>query len=186
MAKPFRDLRNMVQEEKRRTISESYRKLNEALHTSRPDYGASGARHAEMIAGLATVMKTESILDYGAGKQTLAQALPQFPVRSYDPCVPGIDALPEPADLVTCTDVLEHIEPEHLDAVLNDLKRVTRRLCYLTVATRPAKKTLPDGRNAHLIQQPYEWWLPRIWARFQIDQFQNVGRHEFIVIASPK
>ena len=29
-------------------------------------------------------------------------------------------------------------------------------------------ETLPDGRNAHLIQQPYTWWQPKIKQRFDM------------------
>ncbi len=186
MAKPLADLKQQLQQRQSLTITEEYRKLNRQLHETRPDYGTSGQRWGSFVGGLAAAAKVESILDYGAGKQTLANALPQFTVKSYDPAVPGIDTSPEPADLVVCTDVMEHIEPERLDAVLNDLKRVTKRIIFMTVATRPAQKTLSDGRNAHLIQQTYEWWLPRIWSRFEIDQFQNMERKEFLIVGRAK
>lgn len=186
MAKPFAELKDQLQEAKRKTITEDYRKLNQQLHETRPDYGTSGQRWVSFVSGLAAAAKVESILDYGAGKQTLANGLPQFNVQSYDPAIPGIDGIPEPADLVVCTDVMEHIEPDRLEAVLNDLKRVTKRIIFLTVATRPAQKTLADGRNAHLIQQTYEWWLPRLWSRFEIDQFQNMDRKEFLIVGRKK
>ncbi len=103
----------------------------------------------------------------------------------YDPAIEGLDDEPEPADLVVCGDVLEHIEPECLDAVLDDLKRCTVKAIFLTVATRPAKKTLSDGRNAHLIQQPAEWWLPKIMQRWELQAFHaTVG--EFAVFATVK
>jgi hypothetical protein len=83
-------------------------------------------------------------------------------VRNYDPGIPADSALPAPADLVVCTDVLEHIEPEHLDAVLAHIFRLAQRAVFLQIALFPAKKTLPDGRNAHLIVQPANWWLDKI------------------------
>ena len=42
---------------------------------------------------------------------------------------------------------LEHIEPDLLDNVLDELSAITRKLVFLTVHTRPAKKMLSDGRN---------------------------------------
>jgi 2-polyprenyl-3-methyl-5-hydroxy-6-metoxy-1,4-benzoquinol methylase len=69
-----------------------------------------------------------------------------------------MDAAPEPHDIVACTDVLEHIEPDCLDDVLKDIRRCTKKVAFLLIATRPAIKVLADGRNAHLIQQPYTWW----------------------------
>jgi len=56
------------------------------------------------------------------------------------------------SDLVTCIDILEHIEPELLENVLLELKRLHGRLYFFTIHLGPAGKTLSDGRNAHLIQ----------------------------------
>ena len=166
-------------------ISPAYRTLNRQLHEARSDYGKSGARWAGSIAQIADKIGAASILDYGAGKGTLARALEGRAIRQYDPAVPGIDAPPEPADLVACTDVLEHIEPECLDSVLDHLRGLTRRVLFAVVATRPAKKTLPDGRNAHLIQEPVEWWLPRLWPRFHVKRFDDLGG-EFVAIGVPR
>jgi hypothetical protein len=33
---------------------------------------------------------------------------------------------------------------------------------------------LPDGRNAHLIQEPPEWWLPKLLERFDLYTFQRM------------
>ena len=37
----------------------------------------------------------------------------------------------------------------------------------------PAAKILADGRNAHLIQKPSSWWLPKIVKYFEIHQLMN-------------
>jgi hypothetical protein len=71
--------------------------------------------------------------------------------------------------MVVCTDVLEHIEPERLVVVLADLQRCVRQVGYFVVHTGPAMKTLPDGRNTHLIQQDPQWW------RTQLQRFFKVG-----------
>jgi len=163
-------------------ISEEYRELNTQLHEDRKDYGTTGHQFADLVGGLAASMGTDDILDYGAGKQTLANSLPQYPIKSYDPAIEYISKRPEPADLVVCTDVMEHIEPDCLDAVLDDLKNLTKKICMVTVATRPAVKTLKDGRNAHLIVEDYRWWLPKFWERFNINQFQNMNDMEFMLI----
>ncbi len=63
----------------------------------------------------------------------------------YDPAVAGKDLPPEPADLVVCTDVLEHIEPDCLDDVLSDLARLTKKVLLVNISTRPAVKVLADG-----------------------------------------
>lgn len=159
-------------------ISQGYRELNKKLHEDRLDYGTSGKKYAEDVLGL--VLDGDSILDYGCGKQTLAEALPMA-ITGYDPCIPGLEKTPEPHDLVVCTDVMEHIEPDLLDNVLDDLQRVTKKTLYCLVATRPAVKTLADGRNAHLIVEPMEWWLPKFKARFKVVSTSE-GKGAFTVI----
>jgi hypothetical protein len=52
--------------------------------------------------------------------------------------------------------------------VLDDLKRVVDKYGLFTIHTGPAVKVLPDGRNAHLIQQPLEWWNKHLNTRFTI------------------
>lgn len=169
----------------RELISDYYKSQNAELHRLRPDYGSNGHRYATQIRELAQAIGTQDILDYGAGKQTLADALVGLNVKSYDPAFPDIAAPPEPADLVVCGDVLEHIEPEYIDAVLDDLQRVTKKCLFATIATRPAVKTLPDGRNTHLIQQDLRWWLPRLWERFTLGSVHNLGG-ELLVICGAK
>lgn len=86
----------------------------------------------------------------------------QLHVRNYDPGIPADAGMPEPADLVVCTDVLEHIEPDHLDEVLAHIFGLARRKVILSWALTKAKRVLPDGRNAHLIIEPAKWWVRRI------------------------
>jgi 2-polyprenyl-3-methyl-5-hydroxy-6-metoxy-1,4-benzoquinol methylase len=73
-----------------------------------------------------------------------------------------------PADLVCCIDVLEHIEPEYLSAVLSHLASLTKNLAFLTIHSAPAIKILPDGRNAHLIIKPMSWWTPTLGLHFDV------------------
>lgn len=149
-------------------ISDEYRALNQSLHDSNAGYGANGHRWARLVRHLVAQHGLRDVLDYGCGKQTLKGALPDITVRGYDPAFAELAATPEPADLVVCGDVLEHVEPGHVDAVLDDLARCTKRLGFLVIATRPARKTLPDGRNAHLSQMPASRWLEKIVTRFDV------------------
>ncbi len=149
-------------------ISDEYRALNQSLHDSNAGYGANGHRWARLVRHLVAQHGLADVLDYGCGKQTLKRALPGLTVRGYDPAFPELAATPAPADLVVCGDVLEHVEPGSVDAVLDDLARCTKKLAFLVIATRPARKTLPDGRNAHLSQMPASRWLEKIVARFDV------------------
>jgi len=164
-------------------ITPEYIEQNRILHAV-GNYGISGQRWAPTVLDVCTRIGSRDVLDYGCGQRTLERAL-GFPIRNYDPCIPGLDATPEPADVVVCTDVLEHIEPDCLDAVLDDLKRVVRKAGFLVIANRPAMKTLPDGRNAHLIQEGTEWWLPRLKSRFEVAYVSEM-QGEFAVIVQPR
>ncbi len=164
---------------KTKLITDTYRELNRELHRL-PQYGASGKLYAHRVKTLADELGTRDILDYGCGKRTLEGAL-GFSIQNYDPCIAGLDGSPQPADIVACIDVLEHIEPELLERVLDDLRRLTKYAAFLYIATRPAKKTLADGRNAHLIQQPVDWWLGKLRERFDIWSVEP-GQGAFLVI----
>lgn len=155
-------------------ITREYRELNRQLHEQNPWYGISGHLRADAVIGIAQQLKTKDVLDYGCGKGTLAEKMP-WPIKEYDPAIPGKDTDPSPADLVICTDVLEHIEPEMLDNVLMDIGRVTRRMAYLVIHSGPSMKTLPDGRNTHLIQQDRLWWYNKLEKWFEIDDCQERG-----------
>jgi 2-polyprenyl-3-methyl-5-hydroxy-6-metoxy-1,4-benzoquinol methylase len=146
-------------------ITDRYRAMNTELHQVRKTYGSSGHKWAKWVSGL------DDILDYGCGKGTLGRALGRE-IAEYDPCIPGKDADPDPHDYVVVGDVLEHIEPELLDNVFQHIKEKMLKGGFFVIATRAAKKTLPDGRNAHLIIEPWGWWRERIDKHFKIDSFE--------------
>lgn len=164
-------------------ITQEYKQLNAAMHLG-TDYGTSGHRWAATVADLAHRLKTSDILDYGCGKGTLRATL-GFPIKQYDPAIEGMDAAPLPADIVVCGDVLEHIEPECLDAVLTDLQRVIKKVGMLVVSSRPARRMLADGRNAHLIQQPLDWWRSKLEQHFEILRVKE-NEHGFLAFVGPK
>src|SRR5438445_303211 len=109
-------------------ITSAYADLQRQLH-AQGNYGTSGAKHADRILGLAQKLGTKDILDYGCGQQTLQKNIP-FPIQNYDPCIAGLDSPPSSADLVVCSDVLEHIEPQCIDDVIQDLGRLTKKVIF--------------------------------------------------------
>ncbi len=162
-------------------ISDDYKDLNRLLHESNPNYGTSGSKSAKFVVELANTTGLRDILDYGCGKGTLGQVL-NIDIKEFDPCIEGKDAPPQPADIVVCTDVLEHIEPNCLEDVLNDLQRLTKHTLLLVISTRPAMKKLADGRNAHLIIEPIDYWLPKLMLRWELDEFKSLGNCFKIVL----
>mmetsp|Transcript_23949 Transcript_23949/g.28969 ORF Transcript_23949/g.28969 Transcript_23949/m.28969 type:complete len:329 (-) Transcript_23949:386-1372(-) len=64
-------------------------------------------------------------------------------------------------DLVYSADVLEHIHPEEVDAVVKELVRVTRRHLFLSISLKGhTKATGNDDAEAHrhTMLRPKTWW----------------------------
>ncbi|MHA2069721.1 MAG: hypothetical protein ACXABY_35610 [Candidatus Thorarchaeota archaeon] len=147
-----------------------------------------GAKYGALISQIVDQAEIDHLLDYGCGSnlsltKTLKPKRP-FKYQCYDPGVKKYADPPIPADMVVSCDVLEHIEPEFLDDVLDHLQDLTQHILFVSIHTGPAGKVLEDGRNAHLIQQPMEWWLPKLWERFSIQTFQAKNAREFWVVAN--
>jgi 2-polyprenyl-3-methyl-5-hydroxy-6-metoxy-1,4-benzoquinol methylase len=169
-------------------ISESYRKQQEKLHQN-PNYGVASLKFAPLVAKIVAQSGARTLLDFGAGKGRLAEGLEkhlpddaEVGMTRYDPAIPAWSTLPEGTfDLVCCIDVLEHIEPECLDDVLYALASKTGQFAFLTVHTGPAVKVLDDGRNAHLIQQPPAWWMPKIFDRWSVATYQPMDNGFWVI-----
>lgn len=139
-------------------ISPQYREMLLRKH-SRGKWGADGGKHVANATAYADELEAETILDYGCGEMMFAEAMKPRRVSGFDPGIPGREGMPKPCDLVVSTDMLEHVELEKLPNVLGHMRSICLKGAYVVIATRPAKALLPDGRNAHLIVKPGDWWL---------------------------
>jgi hypothetical protein len=172
----------------RNTISSDYLKQQQELHKN-PNYGVASLGYAPVVKQVLEQTGSKSLSDYGAGKCNLRKGLhdlgkTDFEYFPYDPAFSEYGP-PKPAQLVCCIDVLEHIEEDYLDAVFLDLKEITTKIGFFSVHTGPALKFLPDGRNAHIIQKPSSWWLPKMCQYFEIVHLQR-AQGGFWVIVEPK
>jgi len=146
------------------------------LHQN-PNYGVASLSFAPIVADIMRQTGCSSVSDYGAGKKRLLEGLRHAGVipssyLPYDPVFPEYGE-PKTADLVCCIDVLEHIEPELIDNVIEELSNITTKLGFFSIHMGPAGKILDDGRNAHLIQQPSSWWLKKLINYFEILHLQT-------------
>lgn len=167
--------------------SASYTEQNKKLHEN-PLYGASTAtkHYWPLVEQAIVVTESKSILDYGCGKGVFKITHPDMNIYEYDPSIEGKNVDPKPCEFLMCLDVMEHIEPECLDSVLSHMQSKTGKAAFISVSTRPAKKTLPDGRNAHLIQEPAEWWFTKINQYFRIIQFAGDKNGFWVLCAADK
>lgn len=167
--------------------TQDYQKEQQRLH-QKGGYGVTAKKYGEIVGRIIDDFEIDTLCDYGCGSNlSLTETLkPQrsFRYQGYDIGVPEYSEDPIPAQMVTCIDVLEHIEPEFLDDVLNHLEDLTEVVLFASIHMGPAGRVLSDGRNAHLIQESPEWWLPKLMERFELNTFQLVSPHEFFVIAN--
>jgi trans-aconitate methyltransferase len=108
-----------------------------------------------------------SIIEYGCAKGTLVtriqQDFPTITVDGYDPGVAEFDRIPDRTyDCLISNDVIEHFEPDQLEQSLEYMNTLFTKCAWLIIACYPAKKSLPDGRNAHLIIESPDWWMEKI------------------------
>lgn len=114
-----------------------------------------------------------SVLDFGCGHGALMasiqQAYPDVRVEGYDPGNPAHNRVPKRSfDSVVSADVFEHIEPNHLAETLCMISDKMIIAGWFRIACYPAKKHLPDGRNAHLIVESPAWWREQLLANMDI------------------
>ncbi len=136
--------------------------------------GQSLDRHVETIGQLVRRTGAKTILDYGSGKATRYQDSPDHEPGSrhkvmrewdgaqvvcYDPGYePFAGDYKGRYDGVISTDVLEHIPEEDVPWVIDELFSHSSKFVYAVATCYPARKSLPNGDNAHCTVMPPDWW----------------------------
>lgn len=158
----------MVQKmDKENLISQAYCKMNADIYND-SKRSAGGAKHAAIVRQIAPKWETKTILDYGCGQGDFRKALYSltidYEIYEYDPAIKGKDfasGCNYNADLIVCADVLEHVEPDKIDNVMEHIFSLMMKGGYFVISLRETKVFLPDGRNAHILLRPVEWWLEK-------------------------
>ncbi len=163
-------------------ISPEYQALNYRLHSDEPRYGGrnKGLRWGHL---LSLIQPGESILDYGCGKGLMGEYLCN--VTNYDPILFPVEFTEH--NVVACIDVLEHVEPECLTAVLTNIASLTKRLGYFVISTTEGTRKLADGRPAHLIVRSAHWWhgkLSTVYGKVKHVETVVDRRHEATFVCS--
>lgn len=160
-------------------ITEPYRIEREIKHLD-PEYGCERSAHAPLVSQMVDRLGVTELLDYWCGKAWLAKNLKaahQVKIQCYDPAVPGFAGDAIPMQMVACCDVLQDVEPECLDAVLDDLERVTSVVGYFSILDSK------DGK----ITESLAWWLEKIMARFDLHTLQRTPAGFYVIVyAKPK
>lgn len=117
-----------------------------------------------------------TVLDYGCGKalhlhkrvlekQTFHERY-AGKVQGYYCYDPGYEPYArkpvQSFDYTICADVMEHIPEEHVDEVLAEIGRHTRKSVFFSISGDPAYKSFGDGENLHCTMHDHEWWAKKI------------------------
>lgn len=161
-------------------ITETYRKSREIRHLD-PEHGNERAQHSPMVSQVINRLQVTELLDYWCGRAQLVQNLKvghDLKIQCYDPSMPGFSGDALPMQMVACVDVLQDVEPECIDAVLDDLVRVTSVVGYFSIK---------QGEDKTLIEQDKAWWLDKIMTRFDLHTLQCTPSGFFMIVyAKPK
>jgi len=143
--------------------------------------GYSILPHAYLVHRLCRKFKPKSLLDFGCGaglqyhKERLQDWFGIMPYL-YDPAVPMFETPPPKGatfDGIICSDVMEHIAERDIPDTIRYLTDTARQFIFFTICCRPARRLLPDGRNAHVTLRTEAWWHDQV---NQHDQSRLEGR----------
>lgn len=137
-----------------------------------PSYGASN--HGREALDLVASWEPVFTLDCGCGRNNFVDSLRVrgFRGAGLDFAFPEADirapmhAIPLPAgcvDVVTAFDSLEHLLPQEVGAVFEEMRRVAvpgGRFVF-SISTRPSRIKV-GGEGLHPTVQPKAWWAERI------------------------
>lgn len=82
--------------------------------------------------------------------------------------------LPVAAEYGFCTDVMEHIPPDKVDRVLDNILRSAQHV-FFSIATTDDKCGVLIGAPLHLTVQPYAWWLKKFQDRDCVILYSQEG-----------
>lgn len=159
-------------------ITDPYRKICEDMHGVQP-WGTKGYKYIGEFLQFVYELRCRTLLDYGCGQATIAahlSGISDLVISNYDPAIPKYSDMPLPADMVICTDVLEHVERDLVPDVLAHIHELTLKGAYFSIGLTKAKLNLPDGRNAHITLEPAEWWMDQINRFAWVDVDFNIGK----------
>jgi SAM-dependent methyltransferase len=147
-----------------RAVAEGSNALDAALAIAKPPPGASFIDF-----GTGTGRAAAKLQDCGYTVQAV-DFVPHCMDEGID--VPFIEAnlweLPEmSADFGYCTDVMEHIPEEHVDAVLEGIKRCVPKAVF-TIHTGPDNCGSAIDEILHVTQRSLMWWGQRLTEHFEV------------------
>lgn len=164
---------------------------------SKPSYRrrSPGLDAAPQVFDLLGMKQMETLIDYGCGEAKATDwfrgqgltvhPLDLVPLRPdvIEACLWDLPDLPI-TDYAFCADVMEHIPPEHVDAVLAGIRERTRIAGAFQIASIECAVGRRHGETLHLTVQPRSWWQNKLeehWSAVEHHPTDKKWRHLFLV-----
>jgi len=130
------------------------------------------AQFAPIISQMIDRMGITEVLDYGCGNGALAAHLKAdhaFTLQRYDPAHEDYAGAPLPMQMVVAIDVLQHVEPQFIGPVLEELKMLTNVALFAVIG--PTTDRTPEA------------WFGEFSRYFGINTFQRMEENDCYIIA---
>jgi SAM-dependent methyltransferase len=139
-------------------------------------YAAYGHKnHGKNALALVQKWQPESLVDVGCGwnefSRSVRESMPRIASAiGVDFACPGADVIADATalpfadkafDALTSFDMLEHLLPAQVDAVLAEFARISRRFVF-SISHVPSVITSLQGENLHPTVRGEPWWMLRI------------------------
>lgn len=153
-------------------LSARYLTVLRMAHAELPEYGRGGLQFYPVVRSMIDRQNFRSLLDYGCGKGAFVHLIRHHfserldPIGGYDPAVAGFDEEPPPAEIVTCFDVLDFVEPRYLRHVLQHIAGLTRSTALFAVESAP----VDSGPSRDV--QPSAFWRSELETVFEVIEQQ--------------
>ena len=136
-----------------------------------------------LVADLVQSEDGTSVLDYGCGPGRCLSQFLDAPVVDYDPGVPGTDTAPGTQfDIVVANHVLENVEEKCVDAVLDHLHELTRKVLFFSVTCNPSSKQFTDGTPVPRFARDSKWWLAKLSSLFASIEVLDNSDSELVIL----
>ena len=117
----------------------------------------------------------EHMLCYGEFNWKTFRSNHKLSIESFKDSIIGGEKA-SPSDLVVSVDYLNTVGALRIHDVLDDLRRVTRRIGFFHV------KTDYEIEDLRAVDRPHSWWIAEFMKRFELQTFQRIPYGFYVIV----